>query len=112
MTITTKLSVLSVLALLIAAPAVAAQPPATEGDYYAPTNTIVQQPTARELKQARQGDFYASTKGDQVSAQRSAAIENCTQQANAEYGPSGDTTWRRFDHAAYAACMASAGQPE
>jgi len=112
MTIPTKLSILSVLALLIAAPAVAAQPPVTEGDYYAPTNTIVQQPTAQELKQAREGNFYASTAGDHVSAQRSAALEKCTQQANAEYGPSGDTSWRRFNHAAYAACMTSAGQPE
>ena len=112
MTITTKLSMLSVLALLIAAPAVAAQLPTTGGDYYAPTNTIVQQPTAQELKQAEQGDFYAPTHGGHVSAQRSAAIENCTQQANAEYGPSGDTSWRRFNHDAYAACMNSAGQPE
>jgi len=113
MTITTKLSMISVLALLIAAPAAAAQLPATEGDYYAPTNTIVQQPTAQELKQAQEGDFYAaSTKGFTVCAQRSAAIEKCTQQANAEYGPSGDTSWRRFDNDAYAACMTSAGQPE
>jgi hypothetical protein len=112
MTITTKLSMLSVLALLIAAPAVAAQLPANDGDYYAPTNTIAQQPTAQELKQAQEGDFYASTSGDQVSAQRSAAIEKCTQQSNAEYGLSGDTSWRRFNHDAYAACMSSAGQPE
>jgi hypothetical protein len=46
----------------------------------------------------------------QVSAQRAAAIEKCTQSANAEYGPSGDTSWRRFNHDAYAACMADAGQ--
>jgi hypothetical protein len=112
MTITTKLSMLSVLALLIAAPAVAAQLPVTEGDYYAPTNTIVQQPTAQELKQAEQGDFYAPTHGGHVSAQRSAAIEQCTQHANTEYGPSGDTNWRRFNSDAYAACMTSVGQPE
>jgi hypothetical protein len=112
MTIPTKLSMLSVLALLIAAPAVAAQPPATEGDYYAPTSTIVQQPTAQELKQAQEGDFYVPIKGGQVSAQRSAALEKCSQQANAEYGASGDTSWRRFNHDAYAACMTNAGQPE
>jgi hypothetical protein len=110
MTVTTKLSMLSVLAVLIAAPAVAAQSSATDGDYYAPTNTIVQHPTARELNQAQEGDFYASMKGDQVSAPRAAAIEKCTQQANAEYGPSGDTSWRRFNNAAYAACMAESGQ--
>ncbi len=112
MSITAKLSMLSVLALLIAAPAVAAQVPATEGDYYAPTNTIVQQATAQDLKQAQEGDFYAPTKGKEVGSQRTAAIEECTQQANSEYGPSGDTSWRRFNHDAYAACMASAGQPE
>ena len=111
MTVTTKLAMVSVLAMLIAAPAAAAQLPATGGDYYASTNTIVQQPTAQELKQAQEGDFYAPTKGNQVSAQRAAAIEKCTQQANAEYGPSGDINWRRFNSASYAACMAGAGQP-
>ena len=75
MTITTKLSMLSVVALLIATPAVAAQLPATEGDYYAPINTIVQQPTAAQMALAQQGDYYAPTTGNQVSAQRSAAIE-------------------------------------
>ena len=30
-----------------------------QGDYYAPTKTVVQQPTAQELNQAREGDFYA-----------------------------------------------------
>jgi hypothetical protein len=112
MTITTKLSMVSVLALLIATPAVAAQLPATEGDYYAPTNTIVQQPTAQELKQAQEGDYYAPTNVSQVSAGRAAAIETCTQQANAEYAPSGDINWRRFNHDAYASCMANKGQAE
>jgi hypothetical protein len=112
MTITNKLSMLSVLALLIAAPAAAAQLPATGGDYYAPVNTVVQQPTAAQVKLAQEGDFYASTNGGHISAQRFAAIQKCTQQANAEYGPSGDTSWRRFNNDAYAVCMASAGQPE
>lgn len=113
MTMTAKLSMLSVLALLSAAPAAAAQLPATDGDYYAPTSTTVQQPTAQELKQVQEGDYYAPTKGTEVvSAQRAAAIEKCTQQANAEYGPSGDTSWRRFNHDAYTACMTSAGQSE
>jgi len=108
MTITSKLSMVSLLALLIAAPAAAGQL-STEGDYYAPTNTVVQQPTAAQTKQAEEGDFYGSTSGSQVSAQRSAAIEKCTQQANAEYGPSGDVNWRRFNHDAYTACMTQAG---
>jgi hypothetical protein len=30
-----------------------------QGDYYAPAKTVVQQPTAQELNQAREGDFYA-----------------------------------------------------
>jgi hypothetical protein len=113
MTLISKLSMVSVLALLIAAPAAAAQLSVTEGDYYAPTNTVVQQPSAQELKQVQQGDYYAPTNDtDVVSAARSVAIEKCTQQANAEYGPSGDTSWRRFNHDAYTACMTSAGQPE
>jgi hypothetical protein len=32
---------------------------AKDGDYYAPSNTIVQQPTSQELNRARQGDYYA-----------------------------------------------------
>ena len=34
---------------------------AEKGDFYAPVKTIVQQPTAQELKQAQEGDFYAPT---------------------------------------------------
>jgi predicted lipid-binding transport protein (Tim44 family) len=112
MSITSKLSMLSVLALLIAAPAAAAQLPATEGDYYAPTNTVVQQPTAAQVKQAQEGDFYAPTNANQVSAQRSAAMEKCTAQADAKFGPGGDVNWRRFNHDAYAECMTGAGQAE
>ena len=48
----------------------------------------------------------------QISAHRPAAIEQCTQQADAQYGPSGDTNWRRFNHDVYAACMADAGEQE
>jgi hypothetical protein len=110
MTVTKKLAMVSVLAMLIAAPAAAAQLPASVGDYYAPTQTTVQQPAAQELNQAQEGDFYARTKGVQISAARAAAIRQCSQTANAEYGPSGDTSWRRFNHDAYAACMANAGQ--
>ena len=35
-----------------------------QGDYYAPSNTVVQQRTAQELSQARQGDFYAPGAGE------------------------------------------------
>jgi hypothetical protein len=111
MTVTTKLSMVSVFAMLIAAPAMAAQLPATGGDYYAPIKTVVQQPTAQELKDAQEGDFYSPMKGYQISASRAAAIEKCTQRADAAYGPSGGTSWRRFNHDVYAACMADAGQP-
>jgi hypothetical protein len=34
------------------------------GDYYAPSNTVVQQPTAQELNQSREGDFYAPVTGE------------------------------------------------
>jgi hypothetical protein len=48
----------------------------------------------------------------QISGHRRAAIEQCTQQADAQYGPSGGTNWRRFNHDVYAACMADAGEQE
>jgi len=35
-----------------------------QGDYYAPSKTVVQQPTAPELNQAREGDFYAPVAGE------------------------------------------------
>jgi hypothetical protein len=35
-----------------------------QGDFYASTNTVVQQPTAQELNQAREGDFYAPVAGE------------------------------------------------
>jgi hypothetical protein len=37
---------------------------AKEGDFYAPSETIVQQPSARELNRAEQGDFYSPMKGN------------------------------------------------
>jgi hypothetical protein len=33
-----------------------------QGDYYAPSRTIVQQATPQELNQLREGDYYASGK--------------------------------------------------
>lgn len=63
MTIITKLSLISGLALLIAAPAAAQQADWSQrGDYYAPSPTVVQQPTAVEQKQAKDGDYYAPAK--------------------------------------------------
>jgi hypothetical protein len=35
-----------------------------QGDFYAQTKTVVEQPTAQELNQAREGDFYAPTAGE------------------------------------------------
>jgi hypothetical protein len=49
---------------------------------------------------------------DPISQHRAAAIEKCSQQANALYGPSGGHDWRRFDHDYYASCMADQGEPE
>jgi len=60
MTIITKLSMFSVLGLIIAAPAAAQKPDwSQKGDYYAPDKTIMQQQTPREPKQIRDGDYYA-----------------------------------------------------
>jgi hypothetical protein len=35
-----------------------------QGDYYAPSKTVVQQPSAQELNQVREGDFYAPIAGE------------------------------------------------
>ena len=35
-----------------------------QGDFYAPVKTVAQQPTAQELNQAREGDFYAPEAGE------------------------------------------------
>ncbi|HET8919367.1 MAG TPA: hypothetical protein VFN27_06780 [Xanthobacteraceae bacterium] len=35
-----------------------------QGDFYAQTKTVVERPTAQELNQARQGDFYAPAAGE------------------------------------------------
>ena len=59
----TKLAVVAAVALSFSAPAFAQQADwSQQGDFYAPTGTTVQQPTAQELNQARQGDFYAPRK--------------------------------------------------
>jgi hypothetical protein len=34
------------------------------GDFYEPGRTVVQRPTAQELNQAREGDFYAPFAGE------------------------------------------------
>jgi hypothetical protein len=59
MTITTKLSIVSVIAL-IASPALAQQADWSQrGDYYAPGPTVVQKPTTRQTKRFEEGDYYA-----------------------------------------------------
>ena len=54
--------------------------------------------------------FASQVSAEPISAHRAAAIEKCTQQANSQTGPSGDTTYRRFNHDEYASCMASQGE--
>ena len=49
---------------------------------------------------------------DPISQHRAAAIEKCSNQADALYGPSGRRDWRRYDHDYYASCMADQGEPE
>jgi hypothetical protein len=49
---------------------------------------------------------------DPISDQRAAAIEKCSHESDAKYGPSGVRDWRRYDHNYYAACMFDQGQPE
>jgi hypothetical protein len=56
MSIITKLSLASALALLIAAPALAQSP--KQGDYYAPTQTTPQQASPAQEQRLQQGDYY------------------------------------------------------
>jgi hypothetical protein len=63
MKILSKMFVIAGLAAFVPAP-VFAQSPINEGDYYAPTHTIVQHPTAQELNEFKQGDFYAPVQTD------------------------------------------------
>ena len=60
-----KMLVIAGLAAFVPAPVFAQSTDLIkQGDYYAPTQTVVQQPTAQELNQAREGDFYAPGAGD------------------------------------------------
>jgi hypothetical protein len=59
MSIVTKLSLASALALLIAAPAQAQSP--KQGDYYAPTQTAPQQANPGQEQRLQQGDYYKPT---------------------------------------------------
>jgi hypothetical protein len=56
MSIVTKLSFASALALLIAAPAQAQSP--KQGDYYAPGQTVPQQGSPAQEQRLQQGDYY------------------------------------------------------
>jgi hypothetical protein len=55
-----KMFVIAGLAAFIPAPVFAQS--ANEGDYYAPSHTIVLHATAQELNEFKQGDFYAPVK--------------------------------------------------
>jgi len=59
MSIVTKLSIASALALSIAAPVQAQSP--KQGDYYAPTQTPPQQASPAQEQKIQQGDYYAPT---------------------------------------------------
>lgn len=54
--------------------------------------------------------FASQASAEAISAHRAAAIEKCTQLANSQSGPSGDTSLRRTNHDEYAACMANEGE--
>jgi hypothetical protein len=65
MKVLSKMFVIAGLAAFVPAPVFAQSTDLIkQGDYYAPSNTVVQQPTAQELNQARQGDFYAPGAGE------------------------------------------------
>jgi hypothetical protein len=66
-----KIFIVAALAAFIPAP-VFAQSAITQGDYYVPSHTIVQHPTAQELNEFEQGDFYApvQTQNQRPTAQQ------------------------------------------
>jgi hypothetical protein len=51
-----------------------------QGDYYAPTQTVMQHATAQELNQFKRGDFYAA--GKDVVQQPTAQELNQTRQGD------------------------------
>jgi len=57
--LTTKLILTAVFAVSMSAPVFAQQPNwSQQGDYYAPSKTIVQHATPQELNEFRGGDYY------------------------------------------------------
>jgi hypothetical protein len=66
-----RMLVIAGLAAFVPAP-VFAQSADMQGDYYAPTQTVVQHATAQELNELRHGDFYAPS---QTTVQQSTAQE-------------------------------------
>jgi hypothetical protein len=90
----TRLTLVSVVALLIAVP-VRAQGP-TGGDYYAPGPTVVVHPTAGQLKQNEQGDYYVGNTMI-LNKRRAEALKTCTHNI-------------AFDSDRYVACMQRQGQ--
>jgi protein-disulfide isomerase len=55
-----------------------------QGDYYAPTQTVVQHATAQELNEFRHGDFYAPS---QTAVQQSTAQEMNQAREGGFYAP-------------------------
>ena len=94
MSVTEKLFLASILALLIAGP-VRAQSP-TQGDYYAPGPTVVVHPTEGQLKLNEQGDYYVGTNMI-LNKSRAAALRKCTHNI-------------AFESDRHVACMAAEGQ--
>jgi hypothetical protein len=57
---TTKRFSIALLALSIPLPAFGQAPNwSQQGDYYPPRDTIVQRPTAQQLRRFKEGDYYA-----------------------------------------------------
>jgi hypothetical protein len=94
MRILTRLSVATVVALLITAPVQAQDP--KQGDYYAPGPTTPIRGTAAELKRNQQGDYYIGDKTI-LNAHRMAALKKCTHNI-------------AFESDRYVACMSKEGE--
>jgi hypothetical protein len=94
MRILTRLSVASVVALLITAPVQAQDP--KQGDYYAPGPTTPIRGTAADLKRNQQGDYYIGNKTI-LNAHRMAALKKCTHNI-------------AFESDRYVACMSKEGE--
>lgn len=95
MNVVAKLSLASVLAMSMAAPALAQSP--QQGDYYKPGPATPQIASPAQRRRAMEGDYYDTTVGTKISAHRMAALRTCT-------------SGIKFESNRYVSCMLKEGE--